>query len=311
MADATITTLTESEIGGLRINQLRNNSLLRTDEQQELDRLIVDIARQPIGVFSDLQKRGLIQRTGIGTMVSVWQQASDMNDATVNMSLASRGRKDRVEFSAAGVPVPVIMAEFSIEERELAASRAGFGGLDLTHVDTATRKVLEKIEDMVCNGSTVKLNSYTLPGLTNHTNRNSGNGADWGTVGNIETNVKTMLAAEQADAYFGPFVLYLNHVQFLEMHAQVGTTNDRTALERVKMLPGIIDVVPTSKITAGQCALVQVTRDVIDVVVAQDIIAVPWQTEPGIQNWKVMAILAPRVKADQDGKSGIYHMSQI
>ena len=52
------------------------------------------------------------------------------------------------------------------------------------------------------------------------------------------------------------------------------------------------------------------TSDVVDMVVAQQPTTVQWETDGGFKlNFKVMAVMIPRIKADADGRSGIVHLS--
>jgi len=296
---------------GLNFSQLRTNSLLRRDEQEMIDRAVLDVARGPIGVVNDLRAHGLTVPVGIGTVISTYNKQSDMKDASVGMSMASRAEADRLEFTKASVPVPVISAEFSIEERELAASRAGYGGLDLSHAETATRKVLEKIEEICFDGATVKVEGATLQGFGNFSDRTTGSGATWATASNIELNVRQMIGDAHSDLHYGPYILYLNSAQFIETLVRPSTSMDRISLEVIKALPGLEDVKVSSKATAGEAILVEMTKASIDVVIGQDITVVPWQTEPGIQHWRVLAILAPRLRSDANSRSGIVHYTNI
>ena len=58
----------------------------------------------------------------------------------------------------------------------------------------------------------------------------------------------------------------------------------------------------------GVVVLVQLTRNVVDWAEALPIQTLEWASGDGmVSHFKVMAVGAPRVKADYDGKSGIVH----
>jgi hypothetical protein len=60
--------------------------------------------------------------------------------------------------------------------------------------------------------------------------------------------------------------------------------------------------------TAPEVLLVQLTSDVVDLPVGQDITTVEWDTKGGLQmHFKVMAAMAPRMKSDANGNTGIVH----
>jgi hypothetical protein len=65
-------------------------------------------------------------------------------------------------------------------------------------------------------------------------------------------------------------------------------------------------------LTAGSAVLVQMTRDVVDLAVGVDVSTVQWETRGGFtQHFKIFTAIAPRVKSDFDGKSGICVLTGI
>jgi len=56
--------------------------------------------------------------------------------------------------------------------------------------------------------------------------------------------------------------------------------------------------------------IIQMTSDVVREVIGMDITTVEWDTIGGLQkNFKVMAILVPQLRCDQNDQSGIVHVS--
>ncbi len=50
------------------------------------------------------------------------------------------------------------------------------------------------------------------------------------------------------------------------------------------------------------------TTDVVREVIGMDVTTVQWETKGGMQlNFKVMAILVPQIRADQNSNTGIVH----
>jgi hypothetical protein len=84
-------------------------------------------------------------------------------------------------------------------------------------------------------------------------------------------------------------------------NAQGLTTRDR--LLRIPTLQGVssADMMPANKVV-----LVQMTKDVVDIVVGQPPTAIPWTSLNGFTIYNlIMAIMIPRVRADFSGNSGI------
>jgi hypothetical protein len=84
----------------------------------------------------------------------------------------------------------------------------------------------------------------------------------------------------------------------------------RSIMERVLAIPGLNSVRESKDLTASNVLLVQLTNDVVDEVVGMEPTTVQWDSPGGmIVNFKVMAIMIPRVKADYVNQSGIAHYS--
>jgi uncharacterized linocin/CFP29 family protein len=293
------------------------NSLLRKDEWEQLDRTVVEAAKYPLRGVQDLRSRGLVQPLGsIGTLVSQWNVSSEMTAANVNMSGQAGGNMDRVDFKLAGVPVPVIWKEFQIGERQLQAARRLGDALDTTHVFEATRVVAEMQEHMLFNGASVVFNGDSIYGYRTHPNRNTDTaanygGGDWTTATNIVPTVGGMIGAANADRHYGPFILYASMVQYNE--AALGYFTDgsgQTPLQRILAMPQVaaVQAIDPDDLPAGELVLAQMTRNVVDWSEALGITVVEWMSGDGLtSHFKVLAVAAPRIKADYNTRSGIVH----
>jgi len=112
------------------------------------------------------------------------------------------------------------------------------------------------------------------------------------------------LAAENAHHY-GPFILYVTSKEWMDLLKR-DSYADRTYLEILKSLPQIADVKMTGVLGSGDIVLVEMMAEVVDLSIAVDLMVVEWDTYGGMQsNFKVMAVMAARVKSDYDGNSGI------
>ena len=299
---------------GFKINALRTNALLRDTEWQEIDRAVVDIARAQLNGIADLRQYGLVQPLGgLGTILSAYDRLSDMTDANVDMSGTTPGEEDRVEFDQVNVPVPIVHKDFRLNIRQLEASRRLGDALDTTQTQVATRKVVEKLEAMLFNGVTMKVNANGIYGFTTHPNRNTYAGADWGTISNIYTNVNEMVAAAEADGYYGPYGLYVATTQYAQARSVYTDGSGQSAIDRcMKNIPSLKFFKPSSVLTAANAVLVTLARDVVDLAIAQDIVPVEWDSQGGmVQHFKVFCAMVPRIKADSEGHSGIVHATGI
>jgi len=258
----------------------------------------------------DLRNNGLVRNLGgLGVLIDQYEQSSDLEDAEIGMDAETPATEDRHDFSLVGVPIPIIHKGFRIPVRQLQASRRNGTAIDTMHVATATRKVAEAAEGLLMNGSSLTVGSASIYGYTSHPNRITGSAAgDWGTKANIFPTVVSMIADLEAAGFYGPFALYANGAQYAETLAAEGTDSFRTVRERITALEQIQVFSPTFKLAAGALVMVQLTSDVVDLAVAQDVRPINWNSGSGMTLYgKVLGAMAPRVKDDYTGACGVCH----
>jgi uncharacterized linocin/CFP29 family protein len=296
---------------GLKVNALRTNALLRHEEWLEIDRSVIDIARGTLNGIADLRTYGLVHPLGgLGTLLTAYEQMGDMSGANVDMSGVTPGDEDKVDFSLVSIPVPIVHKDFRINIRQLEASRRLGDALDTTQSQVATRKVRDGLEYMLFRGSTVKVNGNSIYGYTTHPSRNTGSAVgDFGTISNIYPTLQTMMAALMADHFYGPYGVYVSSTQYAEMLAVYTDGSGQSAMDRIlKNLPQIKFIKPSEQLADGTLTMNQLTSDVVDLAVAQDIVPVQWEEMGGlVVKFKVMCAMVPRIKADAEGRCGVVH----
>lgn len=303
--------------GNFNVQQLRPNNSLQKDEWIKLDEALVEVARQRLIGVGDLMSRGL--RYGLPNALGItrleWERVSDMTPAAVDMSGLTESENDRVDFDLVGMPIPIIHKDFHINARALAASRNRGESLDTTQVTIAGRLVSEKIEDLLFNGGfSAGTTQGQVYGYTNAVNRNTGSvTASWVTTtgANILADVLEMIGIANGDHFYGPFVLYVPLPAYINMMNDFKAETGETILERLLKIPVIADVRPSENLATTNVVMVQMTRDVVDMVDGIQPTVIQWESKGGMQiNFKVMAIMVPRVRpGDYSTQSGIVHYS--
>jgi len=292
------------------------NSLLRKDEWEEMDSMVMEAAVAPLRLVNDLTSRGLVrQHNSIGVQLSTWSVASEMDAASISMTGRSQGNEDRQEFDLRGVPIPITWKDFTIGTRELEASRRFGETVDVTNAQAAARVVSEKLESMLLAGdSSINFGSSVIYGYTNHPHRatdtatNYGGGSWVTDAADSVLTVQGMISAAKAQNHYGPYVLYLP----LNLYSIVAHTYpaslDISYLQRLLSWPEIQAVVEIPTMTSGQVLLVQMTRNVVEWGQTWSTRLVEWVSPDGWTNhFRVVAIQVPRIKSDYSGNSGIVH----
>ena len=302
---------------GFNVNALRTNDVLLYDEWKEIDTAVIKAAQERLVGIADLQSRELTYNVnGLGKTVLASQTMSDIEDADISMDGVTRGQRDRPEFDIGYLPLPIIHKDFSFSIREINESRNGNAPLDTTTAELAARKVAEKAEELLFQGSgSYTFGGGTLYGYVDAPNRNTVTlSTNWdasaATGETILDEVRAMKQASIDDSYYGPWVLYVPTNYETVLDDDFKANSDKSIRQRILEISGIQDVKVADKLADDNVILVQMTSDVVRVVEGLPITTVQWDTEGGMQvNFKVMAILVPQIRADQEGKSGLVHLS--
>jgi uncharacterized linocin/CFP29 family protein len=294
------------------VRALRTNDLLRKDEWVQLDSALIQIATVRLRPLELLRTRGLTQTLdGLGVLISQYERLGDMTDAEISMSGIARTQEDSSNFDLVGVPVPVISKDFRINIRRLLASRRNGEGVDVTQIMTATRKVSEMLVYLMFFGYPGRLDGSQLTGLLSHGDRNLLTGSSWSSQDNAYNNIVTGIGTLQGDHFYGPYGLFVNNTQYLSLLTYV-TSRDTTFLQRIQAIPNLAFVEPADQLPSGRAVMFQLTKDVMDMAIAQDVTTVEWDEHGGLTaQYKVMAAMTPRPKSDQTAQSGILDISSI
>jgi len=297
------------------IKSLRNNATLTYDAWKKIDTSVLREYQIRLQGVADLQAAGLtFQTDGLSQTVLQYQDESDITDAELNMDGVNKTDRDRPEYDTNYLPLPIISKDFSFSAREIAASRMNGNGLDVRMAEKAARKVAEKAEEILFQGSS----SYTSGGGTiygyeDHTNRNTGSvTAPWAstTGANILTDTIAMKNAAIADRKYGPYTMYVSTNIEGNLDQNFTTNYPVTIRQRILQVDNITNIKVIDKMTAGGVLLVSMQSDVVRLVQGMPITTLEWSTDGGMMvHFKVMTILVPQIFADQSDRSGIIHYS--
>jgi uncharacterized linocin/CFP29 family protein len=301
-------------------NSLRTNDVLQKDEWELFDTTVVQVARQRLVGVADLLERGLRMpvANALGVTRVEWEKVSDMEPAEMNMSGVTEGDRDRVTYALEGTPLPIIHKDFKINIRALEASRNSGQSLDTTQAALASRLVSERIEKMLFDGNAgIKMQSSTILGYKTAPNRNTGSISNWAagaTTGEtIVAEVLAMMLALQGDNYNGPYGMYVPIDYYNKLLDDFKANSDKAILTRLKEIPDLEFVKISRNLpggATGQVIVVQLTPDVVDMIDGMQPTTLQWESNGGmVVNFKVMAIMAPRMKSDAANQSGIAHYS--
>jgi hypothetical protein len=302
------------------------NATLRTLDWIQLDEAVIRAAKPRLRAAKDIREMGLVYSlpNGIAKTVMQFQQQSDITGATMSMDGLRQAESDRPVFSLINFPLPIIHKDFSFPLRQLLASRTGYSPLDTTTAELAGRRVAEQVEQLLLGAPASSLllgqNAYTwgggtIQGYMNFTNRITYSLTLPTTAGWVPQNtvddVLNMKKASQQAFHFGPWMLYagLYWDPYFDDDYKP-TYNDTTLRQRIGEIDGILGVRTVDYIPDQSLILVQMTTDVVRMVIGMDITTVQWETHGGMQlNFKVMCVMLPQLRTDFNLNTGIVHGS--
>ena len=303
-----------------------NNATLRRDEWKALDDAVLAAARYRLGGIDDLIANGLTYNLGnaLGTTVLEWHDMSDGMEAVVTMDGVTRSQGDRPNFQTNYLPIPVIHSDYEINARALAASRNMGNPLDTVMAEQATRRIKEKLEDMLFTDTTYAFgtvddrNRNKIYSYLNHPDRNLVTlGDHWdasaGTGAKIIADIMSMKASSLAARHFGPWQIYIPSLYEIVLDGDYdATTNGSTDTirQRIMKIEGIKGIKIIDTLPANNVVMVQMTSDVVRLIQGLGIQNVEWDTEgKWITKFKVITIQVPQIRSDQNGRSGIVHLA--
>ncbi len=296
---------------------------LRFQDWRLIDEAVIKVAKPRLRAVGDLRGAGLevSLANGMGYTVFSYENQSDISPASINMDGIVRGESDRPVFDIINLPMPIIHKDFDFSARQVMASRNGYSPLDVTTAELAARRVAEGAEQLLLGvWPTYTFGGGTVYGYTNFNYRmtktmTAPTAGGW-TPSTLIQEILAMRLQSQLEYHFGPWMLYTspNWDQYLDEDYSAAK-GDNTIRQRIRDIEGIMDCRTVDYLqflpsTPYTMIMVEFQPEVIREVVAMDVVTMQWETHGGMQmNFKVMCIMVPQLRADQNQNTGIVHGS--
>ncbi|MFI5222675.1 MAG: major capsid protein [Nitrospirales bacterium] len=293
---------------------------LPENAQRLIDDSVVEVGLERLTVVADVLAAGLTYNLTDPLSVTQieWLASNKVGNAQRTMSPEVRQENFLPDLLANRLPIYLTTSGFELDIRTLRMSRRVGMPLDTANVKSGTRAVNEALEDAMINGATtldgqdLQVAGYKAPGLINAPNAATHALvlASWDTTpvpATILADVMAMMAKLRANKKFGPYRLYLNtEVGAILDNDYITAAPQNTIRERLMKLDGLSAIRTADMLPANKVVLVQMTSDVLDIVVGQRPTVIPWTSLSGMTFHNlIMAIMVPRIKWDYNLKSGI------
>lgn len=294
------------------------HATLRKDDWKLMDDAIVKASKERLKLVDFLRGKGLTFTIpqGMGKTILETETMGDVNDAVISMDGLRESVDDRPEFEPSSIPLPITHKDFQFSARQILVSRNGGSPLDTTSSEMAGRKVAESIERLALGRNTsFSYGGGTIYGLLNFPSRMTRTittpvGVGIGAGLQFMTDVLAMRQQSLNAFHHGPWVLFTAPDWAIYLDYDFKANGDRSVRDRVKSIDGLVDIVTLDFMQNYDVLLVQLTNDIIRMILGMDITTLQWDTKGGMQkNFKVMAITVPQLRADFNSRTGIVHGS--
>lgn len=295
-----------------------NVATLLRDDWLRLDETVMQVAKPLLRAVGDLEAAGLTYDIdGMATPVLGYETASDITGATVSMDGMRRGEKDREVYDIAYLPIPIIHKDFSFSARQLAVAKNGTRPqpLDTSAAAKAARRCAEEAESMLIgNSATYSYGGGTIYGYRTFPSRvtksmtlpTAGGWTPQVTLDEVLDMKQSLIDKMQPS----PYVLYTSSnwgAKYLDNDYSAAYSGG-SLRQRLQGIEGISAIRTLDYLTGYQMLLIAMNSSVVRLVRGLAIRTLQWPSGDGMEiNFKVMMIVVPQIRIDQDANVGIVH----
>lgn len=306
---------------GIRtLEQIRALSPLPEDAGREIDDSIGRVGRQRIPFVSALIDAGLVKPlpNWLQVLELAFDNVNDVGAAKQTMEFDVQYDRALQDIGRTSIPIYGTWEAFSFGSRFLSVAAGANWPVETNRAEQATRNVNYSIEYQGIHGLPFNIDGKTAPGiLTNPTmTYDYVSNESWvlHTGEEIKTDVLGMVDKAITNKKYGPYALVVgtSYSNRLNDDYKVGpstpTTTIRQRLSELVYEQRPLQIITADLMPADYTALIQMTSDVIDVVVGQGPQNYSWDTNNGPFSSVESMVLAceiVRVHQDYNGDTGI------
>lgn len=308
--------------GRVTVADLRAMRPLPENAQKLIDDAVIRVGLDRLAIVGDIISEGLTFNVGDdfwGITQLQWDEISETGGARRTMEPLARGENGIPQRRPRTVPLFLTWDNFELGIRTMRASQRGNAPLDVSIIEQKTRRVNEAIEDVMINGLDETAFGFSAPGLLNAPNASTyayAGGEAWNAAGKtgqeILDDVLAMIDLARADRMFGPYNLYVptNYGNALNKNFSDGVTtfdkSVRARLEEIVAGGRNLRVREADMLPANRTVLLQMTSNVVDVVIGQQPTVISWEGPSGLDMfWLILACVVPRLKTTYTDQSGV------
>jgi uncharacterized linocin/CFP29 family protein len=289
------------------------DTTLTRDVWEMFDQTVIDISRPILSAWNDLRASASLSLTdGLGTIMLTQQRRGDITPATRSMDGLRKGEADQPEYDQISTPMPITHKDFHFSSRDIAVSARGGSPLDLTNVEMASYWVAHAVEEATIGlvtpfeyGGASVYGYKTFPDRLTYT-LTSPLAGGW-TPDTTRNEVLEMIKVLFDAFKYGPFDLMYGNDWMVPMGKRYSSDDSRSLLTVLQSDIQKINSITHHPMLSGFDLILRERNGMTArAVIGMDIQTVQWEVEGGMKKmFKVLCILNPQLRSDQNGNTGI------
>lgn len=297
------------------------NSNLHPHEWMRLDSEIHEATREHRFVHELFASEGLIDTSStLAEQVRVWTIAGQRKSAAVSMSgkntvLDSTPRIER------SVPIPILRADYQLNERDLLTSRRMGRDIDVTEAEESAEAVALKREEMYFTGLDVDIDGSKVWGVLNHPKRfnflpdNFSNDElsfpDLKNFRTIHSFFVLLLAQMRTEKFRGPFGVLVGTDVYTLLNFRYEDGTARSVMSDLLALAEIKWINESPFMPADEIVFIQLNKKNIQAIEAQAIDNRQYGSPDQMShNYMVYCAVSLKISPDFNNTCGIAHVTK-
>jgi uncharacterized linocin/CFP29 family protein len=265
---------------------LRDQAPLTPEQFASVDQVVTDVARRTLVGRRFIPVFGPI---GVGVQAVVDERLAGIEPAVISLLGDAEGDLVRAQQRKL-VSLPIVYKDFQLHWRDIETSQQFGTPLDIGAAAAASALASRAEDNLIFNGNA----ELGFEGLLNASGHNSIAKGDWGQTGRAFDDVVGAVSKLTADGFVGPYALVLSPRLYASVH-RVYENTGVLEIEQVRKLvtAGIFQTPVVPEMTA---AVISTGAENMDIAIAQDLITAFLQTDNMNHYFRVLEILALRIK---------------
>ena len=265
---------------------MREQAPLTSEQFGIIDQVVNDVARRTLVGRRFIPIFGPI---GVGVQAVVDEAFAGVGPGLVNLLGEAEGELVQAQQRRL-IPLPIIYKDFRLHWRDIETSQQFGTPLDTGAAAGAAALAARAEDSLIFNGNA----QLGFEGLLNASGRSTVAMSDWGQMGKAFDDVVAAVDRLTSEGFVGPYAAVMSPRLYASVHRVLSSTGVLEIEQMRKLIAA--GVYQTPMVPEPTAIVVSTGAENLDLAIAQDLITAFLQTENMNHYFRVLEILALRIK---------------